>query len=65
MEVFDFSLESLLSLGSFALAAELSSRNSCLAAMATPELSWFDLCPTIAEKDSDKRGKAGEGFGST
>jgi hypothetical protein len=49
----------------FALVAELSSRNSCLAAMAAPELSWSGLCPTIAEKDSDKRGKAGEGFGNT
>jgi hypothetical protein len=65
VEVFDFSLESLLSLGSFALAAELSSRNSCLAAMVIPELSWSDLCPTIAENDFDKRGKAREGFGGT
>ncbi len=63
--VFDFSLESFLVLGSFALAAELSSHSTCLVTATTPELSWSDLCPIVAEKDSDKRRKEGENFGST
>ncbi len=37
--VFEFSLESLLSFSSFALAAESSFRNTCLVAAVAPELS--------------------------
>jgi hypothetical protein len=60
--VVDFLLIALLSFGSFALAAERSSLTTCLAA-AAPKLSELDPYPTIAENNSEMRGRGEVFFG--
>jgi hypothetical protein len=64
VRVVDFFLVAFLSFGSFALAAKRSSLATCLAA-ATPRLSEPDPCPTIAENNSEMRGRGEVFFGGT